>query len=631
MKLRWIHLLGFACAIAAGFASPASAIVTRNDYIWARTTAGAAITLDGVLNEPAWAKAESMLVKYSYDAGKPGSGWKAEGGFAPTDTMRAVLRFLTVGNQLYMAATVRDSSIGGSAAFNFFDGILMSLKDHNFSAPAPPAEYFYTWWHPNLAQPKAKGLMPGFVGKYGANPIDSLRTPAAIAAWDAATVVNGFTNSDTLPDVGYTVEMRFDLTVQNYNITQPGGDILEWNISIYDCDYFWPATTRVAAYRTWWQSPWGNAMWYNQVRIFCNPAVTINSGALPAPPTPDLTIPDRTGNAPPVIDGSLADASWSGATAFDIRYDDVALRDSYGPIAKWRSGQYQPDVNGHKAFVQDGGDATVKWMVIGDNLYMNFDVRDIVVQYAPEVDRADGFLVTLTEKQVRGGDNQLLTRRLGFQVAQNGTALKTDYLPFLVDTLFGGQVALQLRPGTTVDTLGQQADAGYTAELRVDLTKFGYIHNLGDRVIHIGVTLLDGDSFTPFTNSYGTRTWFWREFEGQCCAPWGQIASPAAVAVDDPAPPPGYLLLGATPNPFVSGAVIRYVLAEPCAGVLEVYDASGRIVRRTAIAAQPAGAAATALDGKGLAPGAYLYRLRLSDPSSQAERAVLTGKAMLLQ
>jgi hypothetical protein len=77
--------------------------------------------------------------------------------------------------------------------------------------------------------------------------------------------------------------------------------------------------------------------------------------------------------------------------------------------------------------------------------------------------------------------------------------------------------------------------------------------------------------------------------------------------------------------------MIRYVMAEPCAGVLEVYDATGRIVRRAEIPAQPAGAAATALDGKGLAPGAYLYRLRLSDPETRAERAVLTGKAMLLQ
>ena len=41
-------------------------------------------------------------------------------------------------------------------------------------------------------------------------------------------------------DTGYTVEMRFDLTVMGYDVTQPGGDVVEWNISVYDTDWFWP-------------------------------------------------------------------------------------------------------------------------------------------------------------------------------------------------------------------------------------------------------------------------------------------------------------------------------------------------------------------------------------------------------
>ena len=41
-------------------AHPALAQAPRKDFIWARSTAGASITLDGVLNEPAWAKADSV-------------------------------------------------------------------------------------------------------------------------------------------------------------------------------------------------------------------------------------------------------------------------------------------------------------------------------------------------------------------------------------------------------------------------------------------------------------------------------------------------------------------------------------------------------------------------------------------
>jgi hypothetical protein len=634
MNLRWIFPLALAFVLG-GATTTSAAVITRNDFIWARSTAGAPITLDGVLNEAGWAKAESMTVKYAYDAGVPGSGFKAEGGFNPTDYLRAVIKFLTVGNQLYMAAVVRDSSVGGSSAFNFFDGLLMSLKNHNTTdRPAPPSEYFYTWWHPNLPQPKEKGLMPGFVGTWGANPIDSLRSATAIANWDAVTTVQGISNSDTTADVGYTVEMRFNLTPQGYDITAPGGDILEWNISIYDCDYFWPASTRVSANRVWWQSPWGNVMWYNQVRIFCNPAVTINSGPV-TPPSDDLVIPDLTNLATPAIDGLLTDPVWASAASFDIRYDDVALRNSYGPVGKWRSGQYQPVINGDQepAPLLDPGDATVKWFVKGDSLFMGFDVRDLVVQNVPsgQVDRWDGFIVTLTERQVRGGDNQLLTRRLSFKVGAGGVAEPLDYLATLQDTLNGGKVAMALKPGTTVDTLGTQADQGYTAELKIDLTKFGYIHNLGDRLIHIGVTLLDGDSFTPFTDSYATRTWFWREFEGQCCPPWGRIAPPATVDVGDDLPPPGYHLLGAFPNPFVGGSLIRFLIPERSACDVEVFDASGRLVRRIGVGVMPAGGVTARIDGHGLAPGAYLYRVRVTDPSSKVERAVLTGKAMLLQ
>ena len=45
--------------------------------IWART-AFDPITLDGVLNEPEWAQAETHVIEYAVDAGMPGSGWKTE-------------------------------------------------------------------------------------------------------------------------------------------------------------------------------------------------------------------------------------------------------------------------------------------------------------------------------------------------------------------------------------------------------------------------------------------------------------------------------------------------------------------------------------------------------------------------
>src|SRR5512134_2583516 len=173
---------------------PSQAQFQRYDTMWARSTNGAPLTLDGYMNEPQWAQAESVLVRYPLDNGIPGSGWKDEGGFPATDRTYAVFRFLTVGDQLWMCATVRDSSIGGSSLFNRFDGLLMSIKNHaNGSRPATAGEHLISWWA-----------------------------------------------SDTTADVGYTIEMRCDMPLNGYDITRPEGDVVEWNCSVYDVDWFWP-------------------------------------------------------------------------------------------------------------------------------------------------------------------------------------------------------------------------------------------------------------------------------------------------------------------------------------------------------------------------------------------------------
>ena len=41
-------------------------------------------------------------------------------------------------------------------------------------------------------------------------------------------------------------------------------------------------------------------------------------------------------------------------------------------------------------------------------LYMGFEVRDQVVQYHPDLNRWDGFMVTVEDRGRRGPDNQLL-------------------------------------------------------------------------------------------------------------------------------------------------------------------------------------------------------------------------------
>ena len=51
-------------------------MMKRTDAVWAKSTAGAALNLDGKLTEAEWAKADSIVLKFNSDTLLiPGSGY----------------------------------------------------------------------------------------------------------------------------------------------------------------------------------------------------------------------------------------------------------------------------------------------------------------------------------------------------------------------------------------------------------------------------------------------------------------------------------------------------------------------------------------------------------------------------
>ena len=613
----------------------AEAQPVRKDVIWARVASGP-ITLNGILSEPSWALAESTLVRYGQENGIPGSGWKPEAGISPINPTNATLKFLTVGNQLYLGAVVRDHSVGGSSEFNRFDGFLMAIKDHlDANFPKPPSEYLYSWWFPTGTDPQPAGQSPAFKGRWAEDPPGTPRTPEQIANWDAVTVVHGLSNSDGPNDTDYTVEMRFNLGPMGYDVTQTAGDVVEWNISIYDTDWNWPFQPILSANRAWWQSPWGNQMWFNEVRVHSRPNVTVSSGPVPTI-GPDLEIRELN-FATPNMDGQLAEPLWNNPLVykFDIRYGASsaanAIRAAYPATGPYRAGYFQPTLFNGQAAVLNPGDATVRIFFQGDFLYFGFDVRDNAVQYHANFDRWDGFIVTLTDYSKKGPDQNLVTDRLTFQVAQNGTASPQDELAALV-LADSARVVLALKPGTTVDTLGQSADQGYTAEMRVNLRALGYPAGLGDGRLFLGVNLLDGDSYTPSSLSYGTRTWWFRQYEGECCPAVAYLRQDVASGVEPTVPGPmsDYRLLGSFPNPARSQR-IQFSLAEPSLIGFEVFDVAGRVVEHRNPELQSAGIGEVSFDGRDRSHGIYFYRLTILDPESGARRAVLQGRMLMLE
>lgn len=679
MKTRVMAMGMLALALASS--TPAFAQLARTDAIWARTAPAGSITLDGNLNEAVWAQAESWKVKYRVDYnnpqpganGIPGSGWKDEGGINPPDDPTndgtdATLKFLVIGNKLYLGATVPDRSIGGGGGFNYFDGFLMGLKDHaDPGFPKPINEYLYSWWYPREAGTvspcaqaidSAVGNPPLFKGRWAPDPVCDgtgqvvARTAQQIAAWDARVSVNGVpcnpncgtaTNNDMNGiDTGYTFEMVFDLTVMGYNVTQVNGDVVEWNVGIYDTDNWWrtPLQADLSRNRTWWQNPWGRDAFHDEVRIYAKPSVTTASGALP-PIDPDFRMP-TTGSPAPTINGTLTEPVWAAAPSLDIRWDDAALRASYAGIGQYRSGQFQPrlTINNPEPdplpFVVNGGDATVKYFWKGDFLYMGFDVRDTRVQSNAFEDMWDGLTVSITHRSLMDPvDHNMEGMGLSFHVGQTGGAVTADTLFQLVNAGLA-QIALQLKAGTTVDSTGLSLDdTGYTAELRVDLKAMGYAPGLGDHTMFLGVSLHDHDRYSnPLSDSYSTRTWWYRERKEQCCPAWtlldGTYVIGSTTDVEDLARG-GFEALGNAPNPFRITTNLDFALGRESDVELSVFDVHGRLVTQRSLGRMTAGKQQTLVQMPAGKSGVYLYRIRAHDPTTGTVMATLNGKMMHLR
>jgi len=639
MKTRLLMMI--VCVVVISSLTAYGQMIKRTDAIWARNATGT-ITLDGKLTEPEWATAESLRVQMGKDSGIPGGGWYWENGLKPnTDPTDATVKFLAKGDSLYVAVICRDKSIGGGL-FNHFDGFLMNMRyrqaDGFQGTPYlsyrtnQACEIFYGW----VTEPWAdtttgvKGSLPAFLGDFGSAYIHP-RPDSLKAFWDAATSVKGTTNDDSTPDTSWTTEFKINLKKFGYNVTQGTGDIVMWSMSIYDADYQWPLDTlKQSANRVWIQCPWSNASAYNHLRVFVRPDVTSASGTVPVT-GPDYAIPDGKNYATPVIDGKLTEAVWRDAPSLKIKYGDATIRNAYANTAKYRSGQVQPTVNGATAAVVDPNLVTVKYFYKADTLFLGFDVNDKFVQSVNDYDRWDGFRVIMEQRDARNGDSVLAKRRFTFRVDSAGHAIREEDLGKSGwDSLQTAvQVGLALKGGTTVDTVGAAADSGYTAEMKINLRKMGYPAGRGDGVAFLSITEFDGDSFTPASNSYGTRTWFMREGDFDDGAAWFYM-DPTAVVTDvtrsSSSLPSEFTLIGNYPNPFNPSTNIRFQMARTSEVTLEVYDLLGRQVASRSLGMRAPGEHTVSFDALRLASGTYYYRLRMVTTG-----ATIAGKMMLLK
>lgn len=617
----------------------------REDVVWAKMVPAGSIILDGNLNESVWANATSINVVYGQAGPLPTSAWRPE--FQEEvyyDQTNATVKFLvTDDNKLYLAFYIPDSSVGGIGDWARWDGILMSVKDKaSKDRPAPASEYFYSWWYCCMNDSTFQvvpGMPPRFIGRWGTWG-DTTRTQEQRDAWDAAyQVLGGISCRDTLAggvlenDSAWVVEMKIDLTVMGYDVTNPNGDVIAMNFSIWDGDWIWAGDPfRIASARTWFQGPWGNANAINVIRVYGKPDVTINTTNLPVI-APDGVIPNGSNSTEPTIDGDLSDQVWKGAFSFDIAFGDSALRASYPTVGPLSSGQFQPELNGNpKPPVLDPVLANIKMFYKDQYLYLSADVNDQLIQGTNEFDRMDGVRFIFGDRTNLNEDNFMTFKQMRVNFDSSGQAVASEYLAELVDSGFA-TLGVHLKGASTVNN-NSDIDEGYQVEIKVDLSKFGYPADLGDRLLFGGVMVMDGDSFEDVLANYGTRTWWFRESDWGPATAWMVLDPNTPVSVEDVSDniiPSKFELYGNYPNPFNPSTRIKYFVPSSGNVTISFFNSIGERIYSKSFYVNSAGTYEYEFNASNLASGVYLYKIEYANSLTKHSVSSLFGKMILMK
>lgn len=638
-------------------ASPAFAQLDRTagdaaDVVWARDIGSATITLDGTLNEPEWAQAESITLQWDDVLGFPGSGQQFQTNpnelDAPPDPINATVSFLRKGNDLYIAVNAMDKSVGGNGLFAS-DGVHMTLInkndrptdfseiDDNFASTRE--ELFYSWWgrgrdmDTTAAGNQIPGISPwGYSSAFGSGYDDSTRTDLNEEAFDFASMVDGVSNDDynggstATPDVGYTMEFMVSVDSLGWDLTQMMSR-MPVTIAIQDADYDWPREANPGLYantRSWWQGQWANTLSQGTAYIAADPSVTVGSGATPAYTEPELVVVNANRVRPEfVIDGALDEEAWMDVDPqFALQYKatpeelDAGLP---GVLSPYYNFYFHPDDNE----VIDPTEGRIRMLYQGSMLYLGLDTDDNAVNGIDGESGRDGFRFIIRSRDSTQSTLQAEHLRFDFSVDSTG-AIRFNTLPDEVEegTDIVGAVSLK---GASTAADPTDIDTGYQMEVAIDLTAIGYPEDLNGEQIWISFTYFDGDALEDDSQSYSTRTWSMGERNnGASIMAYLDPASDLAVASEDG--PAGAVLraLGSYPNPATGIATIRYELPRPATVIVDVFDVLGRQIQTVETGLQAEGVQMTTLDASGLSAGAYVYRVRMDDGTSVTGRMLVT-------
>ncbi len=627
------------------FAQWAQNRYAREDARYAKVLqAGENITVDGV-EDAVWAEADSVVVGYNQTSFLPSSGYNlgpGNGYPADDDSANAVVKFLYKAPYLYILMKSRDKSVGGNL-WDKSDAVIMSFKDntgdHSWNqAWDKRIEHFYTrmynWAFPDSFSTPPIGAQPLFMGDYRvAGGKDEWRTPAQKERWTAVTTVQGGTANDTLPDAGWITEHRINVDSLGFNIDR-NGDVLPFSFSILDADRFLDSDpTNDGFSKTWWGCEWNENWFY--AALFIDPSVTTASPGGMTPPV-DYVVPHLNTGETLTVDGDLSDWNTSNTLHFHMKYGNDSEFNSIRGTGAWASGYQQIDVTGLPTppplpTVLDSAEVDY-WITWDDaNLYVGAKVADRIVTVPYHNGRKDGITFFMASRDYNNGNGILPGKNLTVNVDSSGNAQAGDDLVGLADT---GSVdyALMLGPGTTIHD-PNDADGGFSVELKIPFTALDYPSTLGDSVLFIGASVNDMDIQDDTASNYFDKTWWFQQQPGQHGPSWSVLGAAGAVGIDQDASllPTSVELFDNYPNPFNPTTTIKYSINKAANVSLYIYDVLGQTVSVMQNTNVLPGTAEFRFNGKGLSSGIYFYQMRITNLADSKVTSTQVKKMVLLK
>ncbi|NQT62015.1 MAG: T9SS type A sorting domain-containing protein [Candidatus Marinimicrobia bacterium] len=533
-------------------------------------------TVDGVLDENAWARRYDRLV-FNAGMGTGDVDFAVTGGVevqAPyTDTTSTIVKIVHDGLDLYISLDSDDKSVCRFNGSWEGDGLFMKVKD----ASGTDVEY-KLYFNLEGTDPDIHLELPGLYP-----------TSAEGAAFKkAGTIVNDTTGIDA----GYTAEMVIHLA--DLGFTDPYSDV-QVLINIFDPDGYTGVSGEAwdvgSFYKAWWGSEWGPDM---RILRLSDPPNRIA-----------LATEDDI-----VMDGQITESFWGGAETV------IVGRDTHGSTGGYYS-QWSDPANDYT----DASEAVIRFVHKGELLYIAVESNDMSVgKWSPGWE-ADGLFLWMTDKGDYAPAARKEIKAMYFSgVEGDGISFETnDQIPT------GSAEGVSFEPEGTVTHTGTNGDdAGYSLELVINTADYGY--EVGDTV-RLSAVIWDldyssADEYDAAIADYAPEWWgtqwadpnFERYFMYR-----GVVLSSSPVSTDNSiAGPTDFSLSQNYPNPFNAGTVIN--ISVPAAGNanLEIYNVLGHNVATLYNGYLSAGSHSFSWNSLGdnnqqVSTGMYFYRLTVGD------------------